>query len=156
MTKENHSLNQPQSVQTEITKRSIRVTGIEESTEENVYHRKADDMKKLQDVASKLGFPELKVNSVIRAGKFDKQRHRMMIVELTTRSDAELLVSKAMMDKLGTSSDIWTSPDLSKEERLLERKVLKKRRELIDAKTDRKRIKVRNLTLFLDGEAVPV
>ena len=45
MTKENHSLNQPQSVQTEITKRSIRVTGIEESTEENVYHRKADDMK---------------------------------------------------------------------------------------------------------------
>ena len=80
----------------------------------------------------------------------------MMIVELTTRSDAELLVSKAMMDKLGTSSDIWISPDLSKEERLLERKVLKKRRELIDAKTDRKRIEVRNLTLFLDGEAVPV
>ena len=79
-----------------------------------------------------------------------------MIVELTTRSDAELLVSKAMMDKLGTSSDIWISPDLSKEERLLERKVLKKRRELIDAKTDRKRIEVRNLTLFLDGEAVPV
>ena len=76
-----------------------------------------------------------------------------MIVELTTRSDAELLVSKAKMDKLGTSSDIWISPDLSKEERLLERK---KRRELIDSKTDRKRIKVRNLTLFLDGEAVPV
>ena len=74
-----------------------------------------------------------------------------MIVELTNRSDAELLVSKAMMDKLGTSSDIWISPDLSKEERLLEKKVLKKRRELIDAKTDRKRIKVRNLTLFLDG-----
>ena len=55
MAKENHSLNQPQSVQTEITKRSIRVTGIE-STEENVHHRKADDMKKLKDVASKLVF----------------------------------------------------------------------------------------------------
>ena len=125
-------------MQTEIAKRSIHDTGIEESTEENVYHRKADK-KKLKDVSSKLGFPELTVNSVIRAGKFDKQRHRMMIVELPFRSNAELLVSKAMVDKLGASSDIWISQDLSKEERLLKRKVLKKRRELID--TDYRRIK---------------
>ena len=80
----------------------------------------------------------------------------MMIVELPFRSNAELLVSKAMVDKLGASSDIWISQDLSKEERLLKRKVLKKRRELIDAKNRLQKNKIRNLTLLLDGEVVPV
>ena len=48
------------------------------------------------------------------------------------------------------------TPDLTREERLEERKVLKKRRELINTGRDKNSIKIRNLKLLVDGVVVPV
>ena len=132
------------------------MSGLPESSEDNVYKRKTDDIKKVKNIALKLGFEELRINGVIRAGKYDPDKDRTLIVELTSRTDAELLVSKAILDKFGTKNNVYISPDLTREERLEERKVLKKRRELINTGTDKNSIKIRNLKLLVDGVVVPV
>ena len=148
--------NVVQQSMSEVTKKSIRVSGLPESSEDNVYKRKTDDIKKVKNIALKLGFEELRINGVIRAGKYDPDKDRTLIVELTSRTDAELLVSKAILDKFGTKNNVYISPDLTREERLEERKVLKKRRELINTGTDKNSIKIRNLKLLVDGVVVPV
>jgi len=47
---------------------------------------------------------------------------------------------------------IFITPNYSPEDREKEQKMLKKRRELIDQDVDRKSIKVRGLTLFVNDE----
>ena len=55
----------------------------------------------------------------MRAGKYDEKatKNRTLIVELSSKSEAELLVTKAFQDKLGTTEKIYISPDFTKPER---------------------------------------
>ena len=88
-------------------------------------------------------------------GKFSEGRNRTLIVELPNIMDVELLVSKAIKGKLGNVHQVYISPDLTKEEREIEKKLLKKRRELIDSKeVERKGMKIRNLTLYVKNQKV--
>ena len=160
LSKTMNSLNPPTPMhkhedQQQVTKRSVRVSGLPESTAKNIYERKSDDIQKLKTIIADIGVTDLKVNNIIRMGKFSEGRNRTLIVELPNIMDVELLVSKAIKAKLGNVHQVYISPDLTKEEREIEKKLLKKRRELIDSKeVERKDIKIRNLTLYVKNQKV--
>ena len=160
LSKTMNSLNPPTPMhkhqdQQQVTKRSVRVSGLPESTAKNIYERKSDDIQKIKTIVADIGVTDLKVNNIIRMGKFSEGRNRTLIVELPNIMDVELLVSKAIKGKLGNVHQVYNSPDLTKEEREIEKKLLKKRRELIDSKeVERKDIKIRNLTLYVKNQKV--
>ena len=59
-----------------------------------------------------------------------------------------------MVPQTDEKFEVYISKSLNKTEQEKERKVLKKRRSLIEENTDPSRLKNRNLELFLDGAVV--
>ena len=94
-------------------------------------------------------------------GKFRPEsiRPRTFFVKFRDKMTAYKVLASAFRLKHydGTADEkfkVYISKSLNKTEQEQERKILKKRRSLIEENTDPSRLKVRNLELILDGAVV--
>ena len=112
-----HNKNDSQHITTDINRlrQSIRVIGFPESKKTNLYKRKSDKIEKVEIIARYLGF-NIRINWTARVGKYDEKitENRMLTVELSSKSENELLATKTIQDKLGTTKKVDILPDLTK------------------------------------------
>ena len=101
------------------------------------------------------------ITSATRMGKFRPEsiRPRIFLVKFCDKMTAYKVLASAFRKKQydGTADEkfkVYIGNSLNKTEQEQERKILKKRRSLIEENTDPSRLKVRNLELFLDGAVV--
>ena len=101
------------------------------------------------------------ITSATRMGKFrpESTRPRTFLVKFRDKMTAyKVLASAFRLKKYDGTADekfkVYISKLLIKTEQEQERKILKKRRSLIEENTDSSRLKIRNLELFLDGAVV--
>ena len=99
--------------------------------------------------------------SATRMGKFRPEsiRPRTFLVKFRDTMTAYKVLASAFRLKQydGTAEKkfkVYISQSLNITEQGQERKILKKRRSLIEENTDPSRLKIRNLELFLDGAVV--
>ena len=91
-----------------------------------------------------------------RLGRFDTQKKRPLLVSFKSIWDKRKCLALAIQNKLFQTDKILIVPELSPEERTIEKKLLAKRYQLINEGTDKSRIRIRNLKLFCDGIEVTV
>ena len=135
----------------------IRLQGVPECTEASSAARLAHEENEVKSVLHALHETEHAcISSIRRLGKFDKgnKRPRSLIVRFTNEWTARKCLAKGGL--LKTYKDpVYISKVLSAEEFAIEKQILKKRYELIQhSDIDKSRLKIRNLTLLLDGEPV--
>lgn len=84
-----------------------------------------------------------------RLGKFQPDRHRGILVKLSSVRDVSMIL--ANRTKLSDKPNISIKPDMSKDERECESLLLKERRRLLDLGVERKSIKLRNDLIYVDN-----
>ena len=95
-----------------------------------------------------------------RLGKFKpsfkekRTRPRSTLLTVANVWEAKQILVKASLLRGFTKSKAFLSPSLSQEDIIKERKVLKKRRELINSGVQAKSLKIKNFQLFLDNVLV--
>lgn len=90
------------------------------------------------------------IKDFFRLGKFksDSNRPRPLLVKFLRSTDA----INILQNKTKLSSGIYIKPDLSPEERAKEAMLLKERHLLIQKGVDRRQIKLRNYSIFIDNK----
>ena len=81
-------------------------------------------------------------------GKYNESHTRPILVRLTRACEVQSILSQRY--KLSQSPGISIKPDLSQEERAIESLLLKERKALIVSGTERKSIRIRGSTLFVN------
>ena len=154
-----HNENDSQHITTDINRlrQSIRVIDFPESKKNNLYKRKSDKIEKVEILARDLGF-NIRINWTTRVGKYEEKitKNRMLTVELSSKSEAELLATKTIQDKLRTTKKVDILPDLTKPYGEKATKVVKKRRKLIASGVNPRNLKARNLVLNQNEEPVNI
>ena len=91
-----------------------------------------------------------------RIGKYDETKRRGIIVKLsiiwTTR---KIPANTHHMKDYPADYRAFISRELTHEERILERNLLRKRRDLVENGTKRTSIRIRNLKLYVDANEQP-
>ena len=108
-------------------------------------------MEDITTVIQKLD-PSIPCNSIrdfVRLGKYTKRNRRPILVKLSC--SCKVTGIPANHKKLADTPRVSIKPDMSKEERLTESALLKTHWELINSGTERKRIKIRGKSLYLDN-----
>lgn len=102
-----------------------------------------------------IGVETVQIKDLFRAGKYvsGNSRPRPLIVTLNSVWDCRKTLLNSFKLK-GFETPIFISKSLSADELSLEKNLLRKRYELIQSGTDRSRIKIANLKLFVDGKEV--
>ena len=117
------------------------------------------DEKLISEAIGYLGVDHTEISGFHRLGKFnpDNTRPRQTLVKFRNSYIVDKLLARASMLKVyepefgNIKYRIYLSKSLNKEEQLLEQKLLRKRRELIDSQTvDPKQIMIRNGTLYVN------
>lgn len=100
------------------------------------------------DIDSK--FDSSAIKDYFRLGKYDSSssRPRPLLVKLLRRADVNTL----LQNRSKLTSSLSLKPDLTPEERAIEALLMKERWSLIQKGTDRKQIKIRNHSLFLNNK----
>ena len=88
-----------------------------------------------------------------RLGKFIPGKSRTVLVTFNNIWDARELRTKAIEQQLYRHKGVLIVPELSYEDQV-EKKILKKRFELINQGTGKSRIRIRDLKLYVDGQFV--
>ena len=110
------------------------------------------ELQSITDAFVKVDLP-IEANSIkdcIRLGKYksDAPRPRPILIKFLRSSDATMALSKISLFK----PPILIKPDLSQEERNIENLLLKERWSLIQLGFDKRRIKIRNKSIFIDNK----
>ena len=144
------------SIQSDEFKYQIRISGLPEMTEGTRMERQLHD-KKLIDQTLKNIACNFPIKDCFRIGRNSNQvRNRKVIVTLNTVWDARIAVSNAIKHRLFSTGNILITPGLSQRDLETERKLLKKRYELITNGVDRKDLKIRNLKLYQNDTEVNI
>lgn len=85
-----------------------------------------------------------------RLGKYKESNHRPILVQFTRVSDVTLILSQR--SKLSNFPSISIKADLTRSERAIESLLLKERRSLITSGIDRKLIKIRGNSIFVNNK----
>ena len=88
------------------------------------------------------------IRDCFRLGKYNESHTRPILVRLTRACEVQSILSQRY--KLSQSPGISIKPDLSQEERAIESLLLKERKALIVSGTERKSIRIRGSTLFVN------
>ena len=116
--------------------------------------RKLRDKEIIEDIATELNLNNVQVSDCHRNGKFNDMKHRPIIATFSSIWDARRMVSKSIERKLFQEKGILVLAQLSPSDQEIERCLLAKRYTLINDGTDKSRIKIRNLKLYIDGKAI--
>ena len=136
----------------------IRVFGVQETTEDlSRIDRKNYDKTHIEKILKHLNKEHIQISDCYRLGKYSKEnKHsRTLLVTFSSVWDKDMVLQSA--NSLATFNQrVFLSPALSDSDRLLERKILKKRWELINSGNERKDVKINNLKLYLKGNLVDI
>ena len=111
------------------------------------------DKTSLETISASLG-TEIIVEDCRRLGKYTTGKNRPILVTFSSVWDVRKLRSKAIEQKLYQRDGILIVPELSYDDRQVEKKLLKKRYDLMSNGTEKSRIKIKDLKLYVDGQIV--
>ena len=123
----------------------IRVRGIPELVSNDSRMRYDHDFEEVCAMISHLEV-DCNIKDLKRIGKYTEGKNRTLIVNVDSKHAKRLILLSLRKLKTYTKS-IYVSKELNPNEQILENNLLLKRRELIIAGTDPKKLRVRNLTL---------
>ena len=111
--------------------------------------------KDMENVMEALSAPDIDIEpsdikDLYRLGKYDQKSERprpLLVKFLRSNTAIDILSSKSKLE-----APIYIKPDLTPQERQKERLLLKERRSLIDNGTERRYIKIRNDSLYLNNK----
>ena len=134
--------------------KSFRIQGIRKDPEKSKGKNFVPITEKVHEVLNKLGVKP-QIEETKRLGKFNKERikSRTSLITLSTEHEARLVLARSFgkRDEL-RDEEIYLMPALSKEDARKENLCLKRRRELLDERVPKEKIKIRNFELFNDGK----
>ena len=139
----------------DLFKRQLKIVNIDENDKPSFNERALADKSALEKISADLGV-HVKIDDCRRIGKYDTSRKRPIIVTFNSVWDARLLRSKAIESKLYNSSGILIVPELSPADKEKERKLLKKRYDLVQCGYDKTKLRIRNLRLFHNDAEIPL
>ena len=146
--------SQPRTVPDSIHKRQLKVIGVSECVEAEISNDRAlFDKSSIETISADLG-TEVIIEDCRRLGKFLPSKSRTVLVTFSNIWDARKLRSKAIEQQLYRHTGVLIVPEFSYEDRQVEKKILKKRFELINQGNEKSRIRIRDLQLYVDGHFV--
>jgi len=148
----------PRPTQDNDYKLNLRISGIPEIQEfENSFARKEKEHEAIKEVFRYVGVEGVTVKNFYRIGTYNStaREPRRILVSLTSCWDVRKIIAAAPLLK-NNPNKVFINPDLSPENREKEKRMLKKRRELIIAGNDRKDLKIKNMVLYCKNEVVPI
>ena len=99
----------------------------------------------------------VEISECRRLGKYDKDESHPILVYFKNVWDKRICFSQALKSKLYTSDKIPVLPELSREDKIIEKKLLAKRYDLINNNgVDKKHLKIRGLKPYNDNQLVSV
>jgi len=134
----------------------LRFSGIKEAPENTKYiERQQYDFEQIDKIIKHIGKNNVKVTDSFRLGKFKKEnkRPRSILVTFSSVWDRNIVLQSAFTLS-SYDVEVYISPALTVTEMEIEKKLLKKRRELIDSGIERKTIKIRKMQLYVGDKAV--
>ena len=130
----------------------IRIRNVPEIASQNSAQRLQHDMKHVMAILKHTIGEEPTISDCFRIGKYDETKRRGIIVKLsnilTTR---KFLANSHHMKDYPADYRAFISRELTHEERIIEKNLLRKRRDLIENGTKRTSVKIRILKLYVDG-----
>ena len=134
----------------------IRIQNVPEIASQNSAQRLQHDMKHVMAILKHTIGEEPTISDCSRSGKYDETKRRGIIVKLsiiwTTR---KTLTTSHHMKEYPADYRAFISRELTHEERISERYLFKKRRDLMEKGTKRTSIRYRNLNLYVNGNEQP-
>ena len=134
----------------------IRIQNVPEKASQKSAQRLQHDMKHVMAILKHTIGEEPTISDCFRIGKYDETKRRGIIVKLsniwTTR---KFLANSHHMKDYPADYRAFISRELTHEERIIERNLLKERRDLIENGTKPTSIRIRNLKLYVDGNDQP-
>ena len=129
-----------------------KIVGIKESHIKYPDDRAFNEKKEIENVLQKFDLIETPViQNCYRRGKFIEGKDRPLIVKFTNTWHARTVTLQAIKNKLYQTDGILILPELSPCDKEKERKLLKKRYELLQQDIAKSSIKIKNLKLYIDG-----
>ena len=132
----------------------VKIVGVPENNLRFSNDRKLRDKEIIEDIATELNLHNVQVSDCHRNDKFNNSKRRPIIATFSSIWDARGMVSKSIERKLFQEKGILALAQLSPSDQEIERCLLAKRYNLINDGTDKSRIKIRNLKLYIDGEEI--
>ena len=130
----------------------VKIVGVPENNLRFSNDRKPRDKEIIEDIATELNLHNVQVSDCHRKGKFNNSKRRPVIVTFSSIWDARRVVRKIIERKLFQEKGILVQARLSPSDQEIERCRIAKRYTLINDGTDKSRIKIRNLKLYIDGK----
>jgi len=139
-------------------KYQLRLSGVPEMSSELSYvERQTSEHKYVMKVLDYLEKKNCKITDCYRLGKFNKDRKspRSLLLTFSSVWDRNMVLQSAK--SLSSFQDkIFLSPALSPADLEVEKKILRKRWQLLNDGVDKKNIKIRSLKLLVDGKEIDV
>ena len=132
----------------------VKIVGVPENNLRFSNDQKLRDKKNIEDIASELNLHKVQVSDCHRKGKFNSLKRRPIIATFSSIWDARRMVSKSIERKLLKEKGILVLAQLSPSDQEIERCLLARRYTLINDGTEKSRIKIRNLKLYIDGKEI--
>ena len=130
----------------------VKIVGVPENNLRFSNDRKLRDKEIIEDISTELNLHNVQVSDCHRNGKFNDTKRRPINATFPSIWDARRMVSKSIERKLFEEKDVLVLAQLSPSDQEIERCLLAKRYTLINDGTDKSRIKIRNLKLYIDGK----
>ena len=132
----------------------VKIVGVPENNLRFSNDRKLRDKEIIEDIATELNLHNVQVSDCHSKGKFNDTKRRPIIATFSSIWDARRMVSKSIERKLLQEKGILVLAQLSPSGQEIERCLPAKRYTLINDGTDKSRIKIRNLKLYIDGKEI--
>jgi len=140
----------------EMIKYKVKICGIPEAPSDLKHgERQEYEKSSINKIFEFIQLNNITLTDSFRLGKFNKdnKRPRSIIATVSSVWDRNKILQNAFLLK-DYSPSTFISPALSQADRILEKKILKKRFELINSGVDKKELKIRNLKLYKGKEEV--
>ena len=134
----------------------IRTQNVPEFASQNSAQRLQHDMKHVMVNLKQTIGKKPTISDCFRIGKYDETKRRGIIVKLSNIWTTRKILANSIHEKdYPADYRAFISPELTHEERIIERNLLKRRRDRIENGTKRTSIRIRNLKFYVDENEQP-
>lgn len=136
--------------------KQLKFIGIKENDIKFRDDKQLKEKGDIENVIRKLG-SNIAIADCKRLGRFTENKNRPLLVTFASIWDKRLCHTLAIQKKLFNSDGVLIVPELSPEDRLIEKRLLQKRYDMIHVdKVAPERLKIRKLKLLLDNIEVTI
>ena len=132
----------------------VKIGGVPENNLKFSNDRKLRDKEIIEDIDTELNLQNVQVSDCHRNSKFNDTKRRPTIATFSSIWDARRMVSKSIERKLFQEKGILVLAQLSPSDQEIDGRLLAKRYTIFNDGTDKSRIKIRNLKLYIDGNEI--